>query len=565
MPKDISSLDRRGPVQRAHPSDTVQADVRNFFSSSCAAGLRAASAPRAGGWPTLSHTLDEVRALLLPSSSSSAQPSGNCLPVWATLPADILTPVIAYLRLTDGAKGGESFLLESAVKGETAGRWSFVGANPQKIYRSGPNEDLRGDPLIPLEKVLDDYKLIKVHGAPPFTGGAIGYVGYDCVHYFEPKTKRDLSDPIGIPESVFLLHDTIVAFDHLFSTVHLVSHVYLPPSWVSSPSADQIVADSYQAATEKIAALAAKLTSTAPLPVPAQPKIEVPAPKAVSNVGKEGYESFVTSLKGSIVQGEIIQAVPSQRLRRETKLHPFNVYRHLRQLNPSPYMFYIDCGNDLRLVGASPECLCKVENGGKVTNHAIAGTVRRGKTAEEDLALSGELLASVKDRAEHVMLVDLARNDINRVCKPETVQVDSLMQVEKFSHVMHLTSQVSGMLREGLTRFDAFRSIFPAGTVSGAPKIRAIELIAALEKERRGVYAGAIGHFDFAGDSMDTCIAIRTMTFKDGVAYLQAGGGIVFDSVEEDEYVETINKLGANVRCLEEAEAYYAALQKEEP
>ncbi|GAA5868817.1 hypothetical protein JCM8547_002836 [Rhodosporidiobolus lusitaniae] len=523
--------------------------------------------------PTLSHSLSDVQSILLPSSSSSRQPEGNILPVWSILPADVLTPVIAYLRLTDGAKDGvESFLLESASKGETQGRWSFVGANPSKVYRTGPKEETAGDPLVPLEKVLNEYKFIKVHGAPPFTGGAIGYVGYDCVHYFEPKTARsDLSDPVGIPESVFLLHDTIVAFDHLFSRVYVVSHVYLPSSSSSLSPKDQISA-SYSEAQRKIAEVAAKLQSSAPLPAPVQPRVTLPAEKAVSNVGKEGYERFVTSLKGNIVEGQIIQAVPSQRLTRETRVHPFNVYRQLRQLNPSPYMFYISCGNGVQLVGASPECLCKVEEGGRVTNHAIAGTVRRGKDAKEDDLLAAELRASIKDRAEHVMLVDLARNDINRVCKPQTVVVDSLMEVEKFSHVMHLTSQVSGELREGLTRFDAFRSIFPAGTVSGAPKIRAIELIAGLELERRGVYAGAVGHFDFAGDSMDTCIAIRTMVFKqeegmeEGVnkIFLQAGGGIVFDSVEEDEYVETINKLGANVRCLEQVEDYYAALQDEE-
>ncbi|GAA5833826.1 hypothetical protein JCM11251_005977 [Rhodosporidiobolus azoricus] len=524
--------------------------------------------------PILSHSLVDVLSLLLPSSSSSSQPDGNILPIWAILPADVLTPVIAYLRLTDGAKDGvESFLLESAVKGETAGRWSFVGANPSKVYRTGPNEEVSGDPLKPLEKVLDEYKFIKVQGAPPLTGGAIGYVGYDCVHYFEPKTARsDLSDPVGIPESVFLLHDTVVAFDHLFQRVYVVSHVYLP-STTSSASPKDEISSSYSSAASKIAEVAAKLQSTSPLPTPVQPKISLPAPEAVSNVGKEGYERFVTSLKGNIVQGEIIQAVPSQRLRRETRVHPFNVYRQLRQLNPSPYMFYISCGKGVQLVGASPECLCKVEEGGRVTNHAIAGTVKRGRDAKEDEALAAELRASIKDRAEHVMLVDLARNDINRVCKPETVVVDSLMEVEKFSHVMHLTSQVSGKLREGLTRFDAFRSIFPAGTVSGAPKIRAIELVGSLELERRGVYAGAVGHFNFAGESMDTCIAIRTMVFKqeegqkeqgNWTGFLQAGGGIVFDSVEEDEYMETINKLGANVRCLEQAEAYYAALQAEE-
>ncbi|KAM0792166.1 hypothetical protein ACM66B_004863 [Microbotryomycetes sp. NB124-2] len=510
--------------------------------------------------PKLSLSLDEASALLAPSDGS--EPQGNCLPISTTLPGDVLTPVLAYLRLTNGARTSESFLMESVVRGETSGRWSYVGHKPRKVLRSGPSQPITGDPLIQIEKELSAYKYIQVQGAPPFTGGMIGYVGYDCVQYFEPKTKRDLKDPIGIPESVFLLSDTLIAFDHLFQTVHVVSHVHLP-SDTPTQSRTELIRSAYEEARSRIVDIVETLTSSTPLPLPEQPKIVRPPKPAESNVGKVGYEGFVTSLKDDIVKGEIIQAVPSQRLRRETALHPFNVYRHLRQLNPSPYMFYVDCGEGLRLVGASPECLCKVEKN-VVTNHAIAGTVRRGKTSAEDDELAAGLLASLKDRAEHVMLVDLARNDVNRVCQPQTVKVDSLMQVEKFSHVMHLTSQVSGLLRDGLTRFDAFRSIFPAGTVSGAPKIRAIELVADLEKERRGVYAGAVGHFDFAADSMDTCIAIRTMTFKDGVAYLQAGGGIVFDSVEEDEYVETINKLGANVKCLEEAEVYYAELQEQE-
>jgi len=224
-------------------------------------------------------------------------------------------------------------------------------------------------------------------------------------------------------------------------------------------------------------------------------------------------------------------------------------------------MFFLDCG-ELQIVGASPETLCKVEKN-KVYNHAIAGTTKRGKSPEEDEKLGAALQASEKDRAEHIMLVDLARNDVNRICQPRTVKVDQLMELEKFSHVIHLTSQVSGLLREGLTRFDAFRSIFPAGTVSGAPKIKAIEIVSALEKERRGVYAGAVGRFDFAEDEMDTCIAIRTMTFKDGTAYLQAGGGIVFDSVEEEEYIETLNKLQSNVRALQAAEKYWYNIQNE--
>lgn len=400
--------------------------------------------------------------------------------------------------------------------------------------------------MVALQKELALHEYVKIPEIPTFTGGAIGYVSYDCIQHFEPKTRAELSDPLQIPEAVFMLVDTLIIYDHIFQTLKVVSHVFTRRAAGSSN-----LAFTYQTAVGKARRLAKLLLSNV-TPEPVQPPILL-GQDAVSNVGKEGYEGFVTKLKEHIVAGDIIQAVPSQRLAKPTKLHPFNAYRQLRQVNPSPYMFYVDCG-DLQIVGASPETLCKVEKN-VVFNHAIAGTIKRGKTPEEDEKLGAMLLASEKDRAEHIMLVDLARNDVNRVCQPKTVKVDHLMQVEKFSHVIHLTSQVSGTLREGLTRFDAFRSIFPAGTVSGAPKIKAIEIISSLEKERRGVYAGAVGRFDFAKDEMDTCIAIRTMTFKDGVAYLQAGGGVVFDSVEEEEYIETINKLGSNVRALEQAES----------
>ncbi|GAW08467.1 anthranilate synthase component [Lentinula edodes] len=431
---------------------------------------------------------------------------GNCIPVYVELPADLITPVMAYMRISKDSK--YSFLLESVVGGESVARYSFIGAGSLRP--------------VPIPEV------------PTFTGGAIGYVAYDCIQHFEPKTACELKDPLNIPEAVFMLADTLVIYDHIFQTIKVVSHVFMP-----SDAGKNNLSFVYQTAVDK-------------------PPI-VSGNEAVSNVGKQGYEGFVTTLKKHIVAGDIIQAVPSQRLARPTSLHPFNAYRHLRQVNPSPYMFYLDCG-DLQIVGASPETLCKVEKN-IVYNHAIAGTTKRGKTPEEDEQLGATLLNSEKDRAEHIMLVDLARNDVNRVCDPKTVKVDHLMRLEKFSHVIHLTSQISGKLREGLTRFDAFRSIFPAGTVSGAPKIKAIEIISSLEKERRGVYAGAVGRFDFADDEMDTCIAIRTMTFKDGVAYLQAGGGIVFDSVEEDEYIETINKLKGNVKALQEAEEYWSNLQ----
>ncbi|TQS32515.1 hypothetical protein Golomagni_07163, partial [Golovinomyces magnicellulatus] len=306
------------------------------------------------------------------------------------------------------------------------------------------------------------------------------------------------------------------------------------------------------------------------VPMPPQGPIEL-GQEYTSNIGRDGYEGHVTKLKEHIVKGDIIQAVPSQRFARPTSLHPFNIYRHLRTVNPSPYLFYVDC-KDFQIIGASPELLVK-EEAGRIITHPIAGTVKRGKTPKEDQRLADELRSSLKDRAEHVMLVDLARNDVNRVGDPFTVRVDRLMVVEKFSHVQHLVSQVSGVLRPGQTRFDAFRSIFPAGTVSGAPKVKAMELIAELEKEKRGVYAGAVGYFGYNGvdqngdhvdGAMDTCIALRTMMYKDGVAYLQAGGGIVFDSDEYDEWMETINKLSANMSCITTAEELYYAQQQSE-
>ncbi|KAF9533491.1 ADC synthase [Crepidotus variabilis] len=476
---------------------------------------------------------------------------GNCIPVFVELPADLVTPCMAYLRIAKDSK--YSFLLESVIAGENIARYSFIGCDPIKVIKTGPGEEITGDPMITLQRELALHQYIKIPEIPTFTGGAIGYVSYDSIQHFEPKTKCDVKDTLEIPEAVFMLVDTLIVYDHLYQTLKIVSHVFIPRSFGAGN-----LAFTYQTAVSKARRLA-KVILSASTPEPPQPPISLGG-EAVSNVGKEGYETFVTKLKEHIVAGDIIQAVPSQRLAKPTTLHPFNAYRHLRQVNPSPYMFYLDCG-DVQVVGASPETLCKVEKN-VVYNHAIAGTIKRGNSPEEDERLGAILLNSEKDRAEHIMLVDLARNDVNRICQPKTVKVDHLMQVEKFSHVIHLTSQVSGSLREGMTRFDAFRSIFPAGTVSGAPKIKAIEIIYSLEKERRGVYAGAVGRFDFADDEMDTCIAIRTMAFKNGVAYLQAGGGIVFDSVEEDEYQETINKLNGNIRALEAAERYWHQVQQ---
>lgn len=309
-----------------------------------------------------------------------------------------------------------------------------------------------------LQRELALHEYIKIPEIPTFSGGAVGYVAYDCIKYFEPKTSRELTDPLGIPEAVFMLIDTLLIYDHIYQTLKVVSHVFSPRNAGSTN-----LSFVYQTAVSKARRLAKSLLV---ITTPEPPQIPIVlGNEAVSNVGKDGYEGYVTTLKKHIVAGDIIQAVPSQRLARPTSLHPFNAYRHLRQVNPSPYMFYLDCG-ELQVVGASPETLCKVE-GNVVYNHAIAGTTKRGKTPEgkafiyecrrspfaEDEVLGAALLASEKDQAEHIMLVDLARNDVNRVCQPKTVKVDHLMRLEKFSHVIHLTSQVSGVLREGLTRF----------------------------------------------------------------------------------------------------------------
>ncbi|KAK9766245.1 anthranilate synthase component 1 [Basidiobolus ranarum] len=488
-------------------------------------------------------TYEEVKELI-----SSGK--GNTVPVYHALSADLSTPVSTYLKLR--RDGIDSFLLESVTGGEKIGRYSFISFDAHKVIKTGDKEKIQGDPLVAVENELKNAKFISVPGLPSFTGGAIGYISYDCIKYFEPRTARDLEDTLEIPESIFLFCDTMVIFDHLHHLIKIVSHIKCDADNLDS------LEGHYSKARAEISEVMKRLNEDT-IPLPEQPPIKLNQ-SYTSNVGKEGYEHFVTNLKEHIIKGDIIQAVPSQRLARPTTLHPFNAYRHLRTVNPAPYMFYFDF-HDFHVVGASPEMLVKVENN-IVYTHPIAGTRKRGKTQEEDDALAADLLADEKEVAEHVMLVDLGRNDVNRVCRPETVKVDSLMQIERYSHVMHIVSNVSGELREDQTPFDAFRSIFPAGTVSGAPKIRAIELVGELEKEKRGIYAGAVGHFSYSGD-LDTCISIRTMVFKDGVAYLQAGAGIVYDSVPEKEHEETMTKLMSNMTAITQAEKHYYNLQQQ--
>ncbi|KAK4182915.1 ADC synthase [Podospora australis] len=526
----------------------------------------------------------EARALF--EQSCQATPRPTLLPVCISVPSDLVTPSAIYLKLSNGATTEYSFLLESVTGStETIGRYSFIGANPRKVLATGPGYEDVGDPLRALETTLGQDRVLSIPSLklPSLTGGAVGYISYDCIKYFEPKTARPLKDNLHIPEALFMLYDTLVAFDHFFQTFTIVTHVKLPET------VDGDFQSTYDEAAAKIHSTLALIQSAEiPMP-PVSPSKPIGEQQYSSNVGRHGYEGFVDNLKSHIVKGDIIQAVPSQRFSRSTSLHPFNIYRTLRTLNPSPYLFFLSC-SDFHIIGASPECLMKTDGYAdlpedarfgystaeaksrpKIINHAIAGTIRRGANPAEDDELAAVLQNSTKDRAEHVMLVDLARNDVNRVCHPSTVKVDRLMRIDRFSHVQHLTSEVSGLLRPECTRWDAMRSIFPAGTVSGAPKIKAMELIYDLEKEKRGIYAGAAGWFAYDvvrynqdaktatldEGQMDTCIAIRTMLVKDKTAYLQAGGGIVFDSEKTEEWMETMNKLAANLRCIELAEKYH--------
>ena len=469
---------------------------------------------------------------------------------------DDLTIHNAYLKLAklNDTTRSPSFLFESSVKGDTVDRYSFIGINPKRIITTGDDSSkfqspyLNVDPITVLEEELKKYNQAQLPGLPKFSGGATGYISYDCIKYFEPKTRRPLKDVLQLPEAVLMFCDLVIAFDHVYQRFQIIYNVEYSEENNDLRKNYQVAIDEIDKIEKILLDKSTSLEDIAPIQPPIKQNQDF-----TSNIGQQGYENHVSKLKEHILKGDIIQAVPSQRVARPTSLHPFNIYRHLRSVNPSPYLFYIDLV-EFQIIGASPELLVQSDNNDKVITHPIAGTIQRGKTKEEDEANAEILRSSLKDRAEHIMLVDLARNDINRVCQPKTTNVDRLLTIERFSHVMHLVSQVSGTLREDKTRFDAFRSIFPAGTVSGAPKIKAMELIGELEGEKRGVYAGAVGHWGYDGKAMDTCIALRTMVYKDGVAYLQAGGGIVFDSDEYDEYMETMNKMRANNNTIVEAE-----------
>jgi anthranilate synthase component 1 len=464
---------------------------------------------------------------------------GNLIPVYREIVADLETPVSAFLKIS---RGGYSFLLESVEGGERLARYSFIGTEPYRVLSTKAEDKINPLPLIAEE--LKKYKIEPSADLPRFCGGAVGYLSYETITRFE-ELSSPASDPLGLPESLFMFVDTMLVFDHITHKIKVLSHVHL----------DGDIEKDYQKAVDKIEVLAGRLNQ------PLKPNHYVKSSTThtnnalSSNFSKEEFEASVQKVKQYIASGEAIQVVLSQRLAQPTSAAPFEIYRALRSLNPSPYMFFLNF-TDFCIIGASPEILVRVEND-MVTTRPLAGTRPRGKSSDEDIMLEQELRNDEKERAEHIMLVDLGRNDIGRVSEPGTVEVSELMDVERYSHVMHLVTHVQGKLRHDMNTFDALQACFPAGTVSGAPKIRAMEIIAELEPDKRGPYAGAVGYFSFSGN-MDMAIAIRTMIATKGTAYVQAGCGIVYDSIPEREYQETMSKAQALLKAIDQAERNHA-------
>jgi anthranilate synthase component I len=475
---------------------------------------------------------------------------GNLIPLYDVFSADLLTPVSAYLRLAQGAR--YSFLLESVEGGEKIARYTFAGAHPEEVFRyagaacvqESPERMIweERDPISFLRERMKRFRPVRLPGLPPLVAGAIGYFSYDMVRLIERLPKR-LRDDIGLYDAMLMFYHGIVAFDHVQHRLWIVRNVFTDGR--GSLRAKYLAAVGEIQRTRKL--LEEPVAAERPR---AARKGKTRAPKVTSNFKRAEYLDVVRKAKQYIRAGDIFQVVLSQRFSAKTKAASFDVYRELRALNPSPYLFYLQL-NDVHVVGSSPEMLVKVQ-GREVFYRPIAGTRWRGEDEAEDQRLEKEMLASEKERAEHIMLVDLGRNDLGRVCDYGTVYAEKLMTVERYSHVMHLVSSLRGRLREDVDCFDALMSCFPAGTVSGAPKVRAMEIIEEFEKTRRGIYAGGILYLDFAGN-LDSCIALRTMVIKNGVAYVQAGGGIVADSTPGDEFNESVNKAKALLRALESA------------
>ena len=481
----------------------------------------------------------------------------NVVPVYKEILADTLTPVSMFQKTGNGY----SYLLESVEGQEKIARFSFIGTEPSLIFKSKSNSvelNIRGkvkkyfvdEPLMEIERIMKDFKAAEVKGLPRFSGGLVGYMGYDMVRFFENIPDKN-PDDLKIPDSVFMMADNLAIFDHSTHKVKIVVNTYN-----SIGHSAKRIGQVYDDTVKKIEEIIKKLNAPEKkkkifLDRARDKKIKSKKHKISSNFTKLGFEDIVKKAKRYIKAGDIIQVVPSQRFHTKLNCEPFDVYRSLRSLNPSPYMYYLNF-DDLKIVGSSPELLVRCENG-IVETRPIAGTRPRGGNEAEDKKLEKELLADTKERAEHVMLVDLGRNDIGRVCKPGSVQVTDFMFIERYSHVMHIVSNCKGILDKGKNAFDVLRACFPAGTVSGAPKVRAMEIIDELENTRRGYYAGAVGYFSFSGN-MDTCITIRTMLVNGKDAFIQSGGGVVADSIPSKEYQETVNKAKAMVKAIEIAE-----------
>ena len=475
---------------------------------------------------------------------------GNTVPVYLDLTADCETPLGAYAKIRADRP---AFLFESIVGGERISRFSFLGSNPRKVIRvfedkvtithkSGEIETLETpeDPLKIIEAEMARYEPVQLPGMPPFTGGAVGFVGHEYVHYIEPTIPKPTENPLGVPILYYLITDSVVIFDHVRQVLRVCVHAHIEGD----------AGAAYERAVAEIVNICEQLEkpqslATRELTEPSE--ITVPD----GNFTKDRFESAVDRVKEYVRSGDVIQTVLSQRFEKDFTPTPVDLYRALRTVNPSPYMFLMEDA-DFAVVGASPEVHVRLTQG-KVEIRPIAGTRHRGKTEQEDLALEKDLLADEKERAEHLMLVDLARNDIGRVCEYGSIHVPDYMTIERYSHVMHIVSQVVGTIRSDCTAYDLMRATFPAGTLSGAPKVRALQIIAELEQSQRGIYGGALGYFGYEGNH-DSCIGIRTAVIKNGKIYIQSGAGVVADSVPENEFMETINKAKGMLKAVSLAE-----------
>ena len=477
---------------------------------------------------------------------------GNLIPVYKEVLADLDTPVSAYMKMC----GGEySFLLESVEGGEKWARYCFLGFDPSIIVsikgnevvveKNGKSESIviaEGNPLAGLKEVLAQYQPVEVEGLPRFSGGAVGFVSYDMVRSFE-DLPEETEDDLEVPDARFVITDTLLIFDNIAQTIKIVSNAHL---------SNNNIEESYNKAIKNIEAIEEKLRTSLPIHLVDERLGNLGNTTNIeSNFKKEHFLDAVQKIKDYILEGDVIQVVLAQRLKFNISKDPFAIYRALRSINPSPYMYYLKFG-DLKIVGSSPEILVRLEDE-KIEVRPIAGTRKRGQSEEEDQALENDLLSDEKELAEHIMLVDLGRNDVGRVAKTNSVSVNEKFTIERYSHVMHIVSNVQGELKKDFDGYDVLAATFPAGTLSGAPKVRAMEIIEELEPTRRGLYGGAVGYISFNGN-MDTAIAIRTLLIKNNTAYLGVGAGIVADSIPENEFEETMNKGKALLKAIELAE-----------